>query len=103
MSFGPTGRCTFCEGIYYLEKLPAHETICSRRPVPKQLASVVRAILEVHPEALKDKALLVRLTWKIIDGYHTDPPLARLSDPAWILASARSFSKRQASRKSTEI
>ena len=43
MSFGPTGRCTFCGGIYYLEKLPAHEMICSRRPSQKQLAGAVRA------------------------------------------------------------
>lgn len=42
MSFGPTGGCAFCDGIYYLEKLPAHEMICSLRPT-KQPARAVRA------------------------------------------------------------
>lgn len=45
MSFGPTGRCKFCDGIYYLEKLPDHEMTCSRRPT-KQPARVVSASVE---------------------------------------------------------
>ena len=52
MSFGPTGRCPFCGGVYYLEKLSAHEMICSRRPSQKQLAEVVRASAEEGHENL---------------------------------------------------
>ena len=32
MSRDPTARCRYCGYVYYLEKLAAHEDVCSSRP-----------------------------------------------------------------------
>ena len=90
MSFGPTGKCSFCGGVYYLQKLAVHESICSARPRRLTVARAVRLAVELHPGASKDRALLIRLVWQIVDGYFTEPPRGRLTDPRLILARARS-------------
>lgn len=95
MSSAPTGRCRFCGGVYYLQNLQTHESICSRRPRPLGLARAVKLALEQHPMAAGDKALLVRLVWQIFNGYRTDPPRTKLTDPALILARARSLRKKR--------
>jgi len=91
MSFGPTATCTFCGGIYYLQKLGVHESICSLRPRKLTIAKAVRIAMESHPEVLNDRALLVRLVWQINDGYLTESPRVRLTDPALIISRARSI------------
>lgn len=93
MSFGPTGRCSFCGGVYYTQKLAVHESICSARPRKLTVAKAVRIVIELHPEASKDRALLVRLVWQIADGYRTEFPLTRLTDPRLILTRARSATR----------
>lgn len=94
MSFGPTATCSFCGGTYYLQKLEVHESICSLRPRKLTIAKAVRIAIESHPKALNDRALLVRLTWQIMDGYLTEPPHVRLTDPALIIARARSIHRK---------
>lgn len=88
MSFGPTGKCIFCGGVYYLQKLPVHESICSLKPRRLTVLRAVRVVIGLHPEASKDKALLVRLVWQVMDGYFTEPPSKRLTEPRLILGAA---------------
>ncbi|MDV3294124.1 MAG: hypothetical protein LYZ70_07620 [Nitrososphaerales archaeon] len=85
MSFGPTDRCSFCGGVYYLQKLPVHESICSSRPKKLTIGKAVRFAIESHPESTTNKALLVRLVWQIVDGYRTEPPRVRLTDPGLVV------------------
>ena len=89
MSFGPTGKCTFCGGVYYLQKLPVHESICSLRPRRLTVLKAVMIVIGLHPAASKDRALLVRLVWQVMDGYFTEPPSKRLTEPRLILGAAR--------------
>jgi len=85
MSLDPTERCNFCGGVYYSWKLVEHESICSLRPRKLTVARAVRVVVKSHPQASKDRALLVRLVWQILDGYRTAPPMARLTDPKLML------------------
>ena len=89
MSFGPTGRCSFCGGVYYLQKLAIHESICSMRPRRLTIAKAVATAIRLRPEASKDRALLVRLVLGLVDGYVTEAPRDKLNDPRLILARAR--------------
>ena len=95
MSFGPTGKCTFCGGVYYLQKLAEHELICSMRPKRLTLAKAVRTVIDQHPEASTDMAQLVRLVWQVVDGYLTEPPRARLTDPRLVMRALSRRSKVQ--------
>jgi hypothetical protein len=90
VSLDPTGRCNFCGNAYYVWKLVEHESICTMRPRMLTIAKAVRILLRSHPEASKDRALLVRLVWQVLDGYRTAVPMARLTDPGLIVARARS-------------
>lgn len=84
MSFGPTAKCFFCGGVYYVEKLASHEFICSMRPGRLTVMKAADMACKSHPEASADFALLVRLVWQIRDAYRTEQPLARLTDPRLI-------------------
>ena len=96
MSLGPTARCFFCGGVYYVEKLASHEFICSMRPKLLTVMKAVEMARESHPEASADFALLVRLVWQIRDAYRTEQPSARLTDPRLIFrASLRRKKKRR--------
>lgn len=99
MSFGPTGRCSFCGGVYYIQKLPTHELICSLRPRKLRIMRALRVALAFHPEASKDRALLVRLAWRLLDGYMTEEPNHLLTDPGLILARARSLRRKRRPKK----
>jgi len=85
MFYGPTERCHFCRSIYYLEKLRDHEAICSSRPSRLTVKEAVRIAVESNPAASTNTALLVRLVWQIKDGYCSEPPRDRLSDPESII------------------
>lgn len=87
MSFGPTARCFFCGGVYYVEKLSSHELICSMRPKRLTVRRAVAMAVESRPEAARDRTLLVRLVWQIRDAYRTEQPFAHLTDPRLILRS----------------
>ena len=89
MQRDPTGKCTFCGGVYYLQKLAVHESICSLRPRRLSVLKAVRIVIGMHPQASKDRALLVRLVWQVMDGYFTEPPSKRLTEPRLILRAAR--------------
>ena len=91
MSYEATARCHFCGGLYYLHKLIVHEGICASRPKRLTIVGAVKLAIGSHPEASSNTALLVRLVWQIIDGYYTEPPRARLTDPGLILTRARSL------------
>jgi hypothetical protein len=93
MSLDPTERCAFCGNVYYVWKLVEHESICSMRPKKLTIARAVRIAVKAHPEAFKDRALLVRLAWQILDGYRTAPPMDRLTDPRLVLARAGSATR----------
>lgn len=93
MSLDPTERCNFCGGVYYTWKLVEHESICSLRPKNLTVAKAVGIVVKSHPGASKDRALLVRLVWQIMDGYRTAPPTARLTDPSLVLARAHSATR----------
>ena len=64
MSFGPTERCLFCKSRYYVDKLKAHEAICSLRPRRLTVEETVKIAVESYPAANTNKALLVRLVWE---------------------------------------
>ena len=81
MSYGPTGRCHFCRSMYYLEKLRDHEAACSSRPRRLTVGEAVRIAVETNQAASTNTALLVRLVWQIKDGYWSEPPRGRLTDP----------------------
>ena len=81
MSSGPTARCLFCGALYYLQKLPVHEAICSSRPKRMTVREAVEIAIRSHPVASTNSALLVRLVWQIRDGYRAEPPRGRLTDP----------------------
>lgn len=81
VSFQPTARCHFCGGTYYLDKLAVHEAICSLRPKRLTVMGAIRLAIRSHPEASSNSALLVRLVWEIRDGYRTEPPRGKLTDP----------------------
>jgi hypothetical protein len=93
MSLDPTERCTFCGNVYFLWKLVEHESVCSLRPKKLTVAKAVRIVVKSHPSASKDRALLVRLVWQILDGYRTAPPMAGLADPRLVIARARSATR----------
>jgi hypothetical protein len=82
MSLDPTERCIFCGNVYYLWKLVEHESICSLRPKKLTVAKAVGIVAKSHPEASKDRALLLRLVWRALDGCRTAPPTAGLADPS---------------------
>lgn len=94
MSFGPTARCFFCGAVYYVEKLPSHEIICSMRPKRLTVRKAVEMAVAARPGASKDRALLVRLVWHIRDAYRTEQPFAHLTDPKLILRVPLSRRKR---------
>jgi len=81
MFYGPTERCLFCKSQYYVDKLIAHEAICSLRPRRLTVEEAVKIAVESYPAALTNRALLVRLVWQIRDGYWSEPPRGRLTDP----------------------
>ena len=85
MFYGPTERCLFCKSQYYADKLNSHEAICSMRPRKLTVAEAIRIALESHPAASTNRALLVRLVWRINDGYFSEPPRGRLTDPESII------------------
>jgi hypothetical protein len=85
MFYGPTERCHFCRSIYYLEKLRDHEALCSSRPSRLTVKEAVRIAVESNHAASTNMALLVRLVWQIKDGYWSDPPRDRLTDPGSIV------------------
>ena len=89
MSLDPTERCNFCGNVYLLWKLVDHESICSLRPKKLTIAEAVRIVTKSHPSASKDRDLLLRLVWQILDGYRTAPPMTKLTDPRLVLAMAR--------------
>ncbi|MDG7016246.1 MAG: hypothetical protein JRM82_02605 [Nitrososphaerota archaeon] len=88
MSYEATARCHFCGGLYYLHKLVAHERICASRPRGLTIERAVRIAIDTHPEASKNGALLIRLVWMIRDGYYTEPPRERLTEPGSIMSRA---------------
>jgi hypothetical protein len=81
----PTGRCHFCRSLYYLEKLRDHEAACSARPRRLTVGEAVRIAVETNQAASTNTALLVRLVWQIKDGYCSEPPRDRLTDPESII------------------
>jgi hypothetical protein len=93
MSLDTTERCAFCGNVYYLWKLVEHEFICSLRPKKLTVAKAVRIVVKSHPGASKDRTLLVRFVWQILDGYRTAPLMARLTDPRLVIARARSATR----------
>lgn len=95
MSFGPTARCFFCGRFYYIEKLGAHEPICSMRPRRLTVRRAVEMAVESHPAASRDRALLVRLVWQIRDAYRTEQPIARLTDPRLIFRASLQRRRKQ--------
>lgn len=101
MSFTwPTERCIFCGDVYYLQKIADHESICSMRP-PRRLTIVkaVRVAVDSHPAALRDGALLVRLVWRVKDGYFTELPLRHLTEPRLILATMKRIRRKGRKKK----
>jgi hypothetical protein len=86
MSLGPTAKCFFCRGAYYVEKLASHEFVCSMRPQRLTVVRAVEMVVGSNPEASKDGALLVRLVWQVRDAYRTEQPFVHLTDPRLILA-----------------
>ncbi|MDV3292653.1 MAG: hypothetical protein LYZ70_00095 [Nitrososphaerales archaeon] len=85
MSYGPTERCSFCGGLYYVQKLAVHEGICSSRPKRLTVGRAVRLAIKSHPEASRNRALLVRLVWQIRDRYRAGPARMRLTEPGRVL------------------
>ena len=81
MFYAPTERCLFCKSRYYVDKLNSHEAICSMRPRKLTVGEAIRIALESHPAASTNRALLVRLVWRVRDGYFSEPPRGRLTDP----------------------
>jgi len=71
--------------MYYLEKLRDHEAVCSSRPRRLTVGEAVRIAVESNPAASTNTALLVRLVWQIKDGYCSEPPRGRLTDPGSII------------------
>jgi hypothetical protein len=89
MSYGPTERCLFCRSRYYADKLRDHVAICSMKPRNLTVRRTVEIALEANPAASTNRALLVRLVWQIKDGYSTEHPRTRLTDPSCILSKLR--------------
>src|ERR1035441_8087730 len=81
----PTGRCHFCKSMYYLEKLHEHEAACSARPRRLTVGEAVRIAVESNHAASTNTALLVRPRWQSKDGYCSEPPRDRLTDPESII------------------
>jgi hypothetical protein len=81
----PTGRCHFCRSMYYLDKLREHEATCSTRPQRLTTGEAVRIAVGSNHAALTNTALLVRLVCQIKDGYWSEPPRDRLTDPESIV------------------
>jgi hypothetical protein len=75
--------------MYYLEKLRDHEAVCSSRPRRLTVGEAVRIAVESNPAASTNTALLVRLVWQIKDGYCSEPPRDRLTDPESIIGELR--------------
>jgi hypothetical protein len=88
-SFGPTERCLFCKSRYYADKLRDHVAVCSMKPRNLTVRRTVRIALEASPAASTNRALLVRLVWQIRDGYLTNHPLGRLTDPECVMRELR--------------
>ena len=100
MFYGPTERCLFCKSQYYVDKLNSHEAICSMRPLKLTVGEAIRIALESHPAASTNTALLVRLVWQIKDGYLSEHPRDRLTDPESIVKEFRKHRRASAlSRK----
>lgn len=95
----PTGRCIFCGGVYYLTKLADHESICSARARNLTIGRAVKVAFDAYPAASANGALLVRLVWRIRDGYFTEPPSKRLTEPHLILAKAKRIKRDVTKRK----
>ena len=89
MFYGPTERCLFCKSQYYVDKLNAHEAICSMRPRKLTVGKAIRIALESYPAASTNRALLVRLVWRVRDGYSSEQPRSRLTDPESIIRELR--------------
>lgn len=85
MSFGTTGKCFFCGGVYYVEKLASHEFVCSMRPRRPTVREAVAMAVEARRGVANDRVLLVRLVWQIRDAYRTEEPFVHLTDPRLIL------------------
>jgi|GEM_PF-1732399 hypothetical protein len=99
MSFGPTERCLFCKSRYYVDKLKTHKAICSLRPRRLTVEETVKIAVEAYPAANTNKALLVRLVWKIRDGYFSEHPRDRLTDPESIVKEFRKHRRASALRR----
>jgi hypothetical protein len=82
---GPTERCNFCRSMYYLDKLREHEATCSARPRRLTTGEAVGIAVGSNHAASTNTALLVRLVWQIKDGYWSEPPRDRLTDPESIV------------------
>ena len=48
------------------------------------MGRAVETAVASHPEASKDRALLVRLVWQLRDAYRTEEPFTHLTDP-WLI------------------
>jgi hypothetical protein len=92
-SFGPTERCLFCRSRYYVDKLRDHVAVCSMKPRNLTVRRTVKIALEANPAASTNRALLVRLVWQIRDGYLTNHPLVRLTDPERAMRELRRLKK----------
>jgi hypothetical protein len=84
--------------MYYLEKLREHEAACSSRPRRLTVGEAVRIAVETNQAASTNTALLVRLVWQIKDGYCSDPPRDRLTDPESIIRELRQRGRAPARR-----
>lgn len=89
----PVGTCRFCGYMYYIWKLSVHEPVCTLRPRRLTVIKAVKMAIKSSPRAAKDRALLVRLVWQMVDGYHTEPPPTRLTDPGLIVRRAKSITR----------